>query len=246
MRLRDRIGARLLLSVSTTSLVGVLPEISAAIPAADREQVERVLRVPVVRADGELAEPMAAFPGALDFIIAGGIVLKRTRLWGRDSLELFGPGDVLAPPLSSERQVESRALNSYETHREVSLAVIEDRFRLATRRWPQLSDVLHDRLARQTHRASMHVAMLHIPRAEDRVVALFSDLAERFGRVTGAGIVIEVELTHAMIGRLVGSRRPTVSLSLDALADRGILVRTGRGRWMLNEPDLLQDVPATG
>ena len=62
----------------------------------------------------------------------------------------------------------------------VSLAVIEDHFRQAARRWPRLADFLHDRLSEQTHRASMHAAMLHLPRVRDRVEALFADLAERF------------------------------------------------------------------
>jgi CRP-like cAMP-binding protein len=112
---------------------------------------------------------------------------KQTSYAGRNSLELLGPGDVLAPPLTPSRQVESRATSTYRAHGQASLAVIEDQFRTAARRWPQLSDVLHDRLARQTHRASMHLAILHIVRADDRVLALFCDLAERFGHVTATG-----------------------------------------------------------
>jgi CRP-like cAMP-binding protein len=142
---------------------------------------------------------------------------------------------VLAPPLTPSRQLESRATSSYQAHGRASLAVIEDRFRTAARRWPQLSDVLHDRLARQTHRASMHLAMLHLARAEDRVLALFTDLAERFGHVTSAGIVIDVELTH----ELIGSRRPTVSRALEELSMTGTLTRTSDNRWMLNAPDIL-------
>ncbi|HEX7297645.1 MAG TPA: Crp/Fnr family transcriptional regulator [Solirubrobacteraceae bacterium] len=107
----------------------------------------------------------------------------------------------------------------------VILAPLGARFRAAARRWPGMSDVLLDRLARQTHRASMHLAMLHLPRVEDRIVALFSDLAERFGHVTSVGILIDLDLTHEIIGGLVASRRPTVSIALQALADEGRLVR---------------------
>ena len=223
----------------TIPLTTALPEIAELIPASERQLAEQVLHVPSLRVDGELADTLTGTPLAFDFIVAEGVVLKQTRYAGRNSLELLGPGDVLAPPLTPSRQLESRATSSYLAHGQASLAVIEDRFRTAARRWPQLSDVLHDRLARQTHRASMHLAVLHIPRAEDRVLALFSDLAERFGHVTSDGIVIDVELTHELIGQLIGSRRPTVSLALEELSTTGTLTRTSDNRWMLNAPDIL-------
>ena len=69
----------------------------------------------------------------------------------------------------------------------------------------------------------MHLAMLHLPRAEDRVVAVFADLAERFGRVTTEGVLIDLPLTHEMIGGLIGGRRPTVTLAVRSLAAQGLL-----------------------
>jgi anti-sigma regulatory factor (Ser/Thr protein kinase) len=59
-------------------------------------------------------------------------------------------------------------VSRYIAHGPVRLAALNERFRQAARRWPGLSDVLHDRLGRQTHRASMHLAMLHLPRVEKR------------------------------------------------------------------------------
>jgi CRP/FNR family cyclic AMP-dependent transcriptional regulator len=229
----------LLDNASTIPLTTVLPEIMKLIPAGERQLAEQVLHVPRLQVDGELADMLTATPTAFDFIVADGVVLKQTRYAGRNSLELLGPGDVLAPPLTPSRQLESRATSSYQAHGQASLAVVESRFRAAARRWPQLSDVLHDRLARQTHRASMHLAILHIARADDRVLALFCDLAERFGQVTSDGIMIDVELTHDLIGQLIGSRRPTVTVALDELSTTGALIRTSDERWMLNAPDIL-------
>jgi CRP/FNR family cyclic AMP-dependent transcriptional regulator len=226
-------------NASTIPLTTVLPEITALIPLSERRLAEHVLHVPRLQVEGELADTLSATPTAFDFIVADGVVLKQTRYAGRNSLELLGPGDVLAPPLTPSRQLESRATSSYQAHGQASLAVIEDRFRTAARRWPQLSDVLHDRLARQTHRASMHLAILHIASSKGRVLALFSDLAERFGYVTSDGIVIDVALTHELIGQLVGSRRPTVSLALEELSMTGTLTRTSNDRWVLNAPDIL-------
>jgi CRP/FNR family transcriptional regulator, cyclic AMP receptor protein len=213
----------------------VLPEFAAVIPHAEREVAARVLLAPILSArDADLGDLLGSrVSDAFDFLIISGVVFKETTLLARSALELLGPGDVLAPPLTALRQLESRAVSRYMAHGSVAIAPLDDRFRRATRRWPGLADVLHDRLGEQTHRASMHLAMLHLPRVEDRVIALFADLGERFGHMTTDGILISIGLTHDAIGRLVGSRRPTVSLALQALADDGRLARLEGDRWRL-------------
>lgn len=218
------------------SLVAVLPEILASVPVEDRQLAGRALVMPLVRAcDEDLLEAMTGrVPGAFDCLVLDGVVLKQTTLGGRAALELLGPGDLLAPQLTARHQPDARAVSRYRAHGRVSLALIADHFRQAARRWPGIVDVLHDRLGRQTHRASMHLAMLHLPRAEDRVVAVFADLAERFGRVTTEGVLIDLPLTHEMIGGLIGGRRPTVTLAVRSLAAQGLLERIDDNRWKLD------------
>jgi CRP/FNR family transcriptional regulator, cyclic AMP receptor protein len=72
------------------------------------------------------------------------------------------------------------------------------------------------------------------PRVEERVLALFWQLADRWGVVRPDGVVIELALTHATIGHLVGAQRPTVSLALHALAEAGLLRRGDTGAWTLS------------
>lgn len=220
---------------SLVALLSVLPEIAAVIPVEHRRLAERVLvgRRLLAR-DEDLAGTLAAnTEGVFDFVVVEGVVLKETTLATRSALEMLGPGDLLAPPLSPSRQLDSRAVSRYLAHGLVTLVGLDARFREAARRWPGLSDAVYDRLAQQTHRASMHLAMLHLPRVEERVVAFFSDLAERFGRMTPDGVLIDVRLTHEVIGRLVGSRRPTVSLALQTLDASGVLTRLEDERWQL-------------
>lgn len=174
-------------SAPTVGLATVLPDILASVRAEDREVAGRMPRVPLLSArDEDLAGVISTqIPDAFDFLIVDGVVIKQTVLQRRAALELLGAGDVLAPPLTATRQIESRSLSRYLAHGPVSLAALETHFRLAVRRWPEIGDFLHDRLGQQTHRASMHLAMLHLPRVEDRITALFADLAERFGRMSG-------------------------------------------------------------
>jgi CRP-like cAMP-binding protein len=222
--------------VASISLLDVLPEIAVTIPAKDHELAERTLMAPRLLArDVDLGETLAhAGTNGFDFVVVEGVVLKETRLVRRAAVELLGPGDVLGPPLTAIRQIETRAVSRYLAHGPVTLAELGSRFRQAARRWPGLSDVLLDRLARQTHRASMHLAMLHLPRVEDRIIALFSDLAERFGQMTPKGALIDLSLTHELVGGLVASRRPTVTLAMQTLAADGTLVHRDDGRWMLD------------
>jgi CRP/FNR family cyclic AMP-dependent transcriptional regulator len=222
-------------AAKVVELVSALPDMGAAVPPGDRRLADHALVAPLLSArDEDLAHVLAERSrNAFDFVVIEGVVLKETTFAVRSALELLGPGDILAPPLTALRQLESPAVSRYLAHGRVALAVLDERFRQAARRWPGLSDVLHDRLGRQTHRASMHLATLHLPRVEDRIVALFGDLAERFGRMTADGIVIDLRLTHELIGRLVGSRRPTVSIALQALDSDGVLSRLEDDRWKL-------------
>lgn len=217
------------------SLADLLPDVLASLPEDERALAQRTLVVPRLSArDADLGRVLDPAPGgAFGFLLVEGVVLKETTLATRSALELLNEGDILAPVLSEAWQYGSRAVSRYLAHGEVSLAVLGDRFRAASGRWPQLEADLLDRLARQTHRTSAHLAMLHAPRVEDRILLLFEDLAERCGRMTPDGVVIDITLTHDLIGRLAGAQRPTVTLALQTLAANGSLCRVGRDRWMI-------------
>jgi CRP-like cAMP-binding protein len=185
---------------------------------------------------GPFEMTLAGEPGyPFAVIVLEGVLLRDTFLRERAATELVGVGDVVdTRPDADDLSLAVRT--AYTVHREASLAVLDDRFRRAARRWPGLYDVIHAQLSRQRRRASTHMAILHLPRVEDRILALFSDLADRWGRVGPDGIVVEVALTHDVLGRLVGSRRPTVTLALAELASAGALERRGDGSWLLS-PD---------
>jgi len=53
--------------------------------------------------------------------------------------------------------------------------------------------------------------------------------------VTPGGTVLPLALTHETLGALVGARRPTVTLALGDLSERGAVLRQGRA-WLLVEP----------
>jgi hypothetical protein len=113
--------------------------------------------------------------------------------------------------------------------------MLDDRVLLAARRYPRLIAGLHIRMGEQYQRLAAHLVICQLPRVEDRVLSMMWLLAESWGRVTISGTILPITLTHDAVGEMIGARRPTVTLALRELADRGALFRQDGG-WLLLEP----------
>jgi hypothetical protein len=115
------------------------------------------------------------------------------------------------------------------------LALLGNELLGAMRRWPALSAGLYIRLNQQAERQAVQLAICQLPRVDERLLALLWWLAEAWGRVTPIGTVVPVAMTHDVLGAMVGARRPTVTLALGELSERGAIMRQDRG-WLLLEP----------
>lgn len=188
------------------------------------------------------AECLAAGAGAFAAIVISGLIARELSVGGQPTLHLLGPGDLV-----HAREVEAGLLGaeqSWTASLPTRLALLDDRFLHAVRRWPRLLTALVERTHDIHHQALVQLAISQQPRVEDRLLALFGALAGRWGRTTAEGIVVPLTLTHEALGRLIGARRPTVTLALKALADAGRLQRRGDGGWTLPgapSPDAKRD-----
>ena len=90
-----------------------------------------------------------------------------------------------------------------------------------------------ERALRRSRSLTVQLAIAQARHADVRLLALFWHLADRWGRVTHDGVLVELELTHSLLSRLTCLRRPTVSLTLKELEDKGELMRLSRSRWLL-------------
>jgi hypothetical protein len=115
------------------------------------------------------------------------------------------------------------------------LALLGSEFLLAARRWPGLVAGLQIRVGEQAERVAVQLAICQLPRVEERLLSLFWWLAESWGRVTSTGTMLPMAITHDVLGALVGARRPTVTLAVGDLVERGAIARQDRG-WLLLEP----------
>ena len=114
-----------------------------------------------------------------------------------------------------------------------TFAVLDRRFAAELARWPEVTAALFDRLSERSLRLATTQAISQLTRVDRRLKALFWHLAERWGRVSGDGVIVPLALTHRILGQLVGARRPTVSTALGELAERGELTRRADGSWLL-------------
>ncbi len=212
-------------------------ELLEAVPGDERKLAERMVVATRHRLPAGAWSPQSLLrdgsPQPHAILLLKGIIVRDVVLAGRASGHLFGPGDILRPWRTVQTSFSSSTCWTCNAGG-AEIAVLEDRFARAAWKWPGISAVIQERLAEQLDTSALRTAIVSLPRAEQRILALLWQFADRWGTVTPAGVVVPVELTHELIGRLIGARRPTVTLALQTLVDEGTLTRTGTGTWCLS------------
>ena len=209
------------------SLLDVDGALAAAVPFEDRAAAREMLRVRRISLPtGAWALPDGV-ERALALFVVDGLILREQAGPGDGQVALLGPGD-----LADVRRLAD-GTEHWRVVRPATVAVVDARLLLAGRRWPRLFAALMHRLFDMGGEQVAMNSMLALPRVEERLLVLLGHYADRWGRVTPVGRVIDRPVTHLILGRLVAARRPTVSLALGALAVEGRLSRDEDGRWVL-------------
>jgi CRP/FNR family cyclic AMP-dependent transcriptional regulator len=182
--------------------------------------------------------------GRLGYLILEGLLARDMTIAGRTATELLGEGDVVQPWVANREEGLVRYRVGWNVLMPVRLAILDDAFGRSLADWPQVMSALLERATRRTHRMSIHEALLQLSPVETRLLVLFWHLAERWGRVTPAGIVLRLRLPHALLGQLVGCRRASVTTGLQHIYASGELTRRSDGTWLLtgDPPDELAGV----
>lgn len=211
----------------------------------ERERAETV-NVPVLGLDrGAWAPPSTAFEPAgtsAGFLVTAGVVVRETELAGTSCAELLATGDLLLTPGRERALLPDEP--SWRALTPARVAVLDRRVLRTAGRLPAFAEALLARAAERAERLAVHQAIVQLPRVDLRVLALLWHLAERTGRVGPEGVILPLPLTHELVGRLIGARRPTVSLAVKQLVRRGHLARYADG-WQLSSsmPDLAAELP---
>jgi CRP/FNR family transcriptional regulator, cyclic AMP receptor protein len=166
-------------------------------------------------------------------LVLDGVLERELVVAEQVSAELLGLGDLVRPWQRSSGVGLLPAHAVWSVLSTVTLAVLDRRFAAEAARYPEITAALFDRLEERSLRLATTQAISQLTRVDRRLKALFWHLAERWGRVSGDGVVVPLALTHGILGQLVGACRPTVSTALSELALREELVRRPDGSWLL-------------
>lgn len=215
------------------------PDLAAHIDAEHRGAARTAVSAPAATlAPGPWFPSEATTLGtrAFGILVLDGLIARTIDIGNHPGLELFAAGDVIGTSTLGDYVLP--AGDSWAVTVPSRIAVLDDEFLVGVRRWPRIVTGLVDQMQRQRDRLALQLVVAEQPRVEDRLLALFWLLSERFGRVGKEGVVIALKLTHEALGRLIGAQRPTVTLALKALRARGAVVRLADGGWLLSEqPD---------
>lgn len=222
------------MALRAASLFDVDPEMGELLDERRRAQARAhsIVAVATLPA-GPLAPRALAGLSSRPFalLVVEGVLLRDILLGGGRATELLGPTDIV------DTGVRDPAMFGVDTVWSVpdtaTIAVLDDRLLPILRSWPGAGRILLERAAQREARLSTHRAISQLPRIDQRLLALFGHLAERWGRVSSSGLIVPLNLTHESLGRLIGGRRPTVSLALKELASAGTLTRRPDGAWLV-------------
>jgi CRP/FNR family cyclic AMP-dependent transcriptional regulator len=210
----------------------------------ERELIARLLRVP----PGPWRAPPPADEQALGLLVLSGVLVARTEVDGRFSVELVGDGDLLCP--WREAGIDGLCAGAqWIVLTPTRLALLDGALAAQLGRHPALAAALLERALRRARHLAANMAIVHQPRVEQRLLLVLWQLAGRWGRVRRDGVLVPVRLTHALLAELVAARRPTVSGALSALSRQGLVRQLDDGWLLLGAPPRCADAavpPAQG
>ena len=160
-------------------------------------------------------------------------MIRTVRVSQLECSELLGPGDVIRPWDGDDGVAALESGTSWRVVQDARVALLDDTFTRMACQWPAVLSELMERGLRRSRSLAVLLAISQARRADVRLMALFWHLADRWGRVTADGIVVELDLTHSLLSRLTCLRRPTVSVTLKRLREAERLIGLSRSCWLL-------------
>lgn len=204
----------------------------------DRQRTRRLVQARILQLAPGRAQPselVDCADGWLGLLITDGLVLIELDVGRGKAGWLVGADDLLRPWEMDEVPLLSKC--SWRVLTPTRLALLDRDFAQRASGDPELWTWSLARLARTTHWLLAKTLVISSPAVEERLALLFTLLAERWGRVTPQGIRLDLPLTHKTLARMVGARRPTVSVALKTLEMQGQLTRAAGRGYLLRHTD---------
>jgi CRP/FNR family transcriptional regulator, cyclic AMP receptor protein len=220
------------------------PELGANVSAAEFARARAMLVARMRSYERGLWEQPETDERHIGYLVLDGLLARDVILAGKTCTELLGPGDVLHPQAAVQEDALVRYRVRWHVLEPLRVAVLDEHFSRRLGEWPEVMRTLLDRALRRSLRVSLHAALLQLSPVETRLLILFWFLAERWGKVTPGGVVLDLHLSHRTLGQLVGCQRASVTTALHRVEDSGLVSRRGDGSWLLHgaPPDELAQI----
>src|SRR5947209_7803539 len=225
-------------SVARVRVLDEDPDLAEAVPAGQRAIASEHCIAPMLtvpRGDWA-ANRMKVMTDGIGLLMLDGLIIRRVGIDGRFGAELLGEGDLLRPWQGEDIQSNLPHTTGLKVIEASRVAVLGGDVATRFARYPCLFGALTAKALERSRRLALNMAIIHHPRIDVRVHMLLWHLADRWGRVRRDGITLPLRLTHATIADLVAAQRPSVTMSLSKLADRGLVSANGGGWLLLGEP----------
>jgi CRP/FNR family transcriptional regulator, cyclic AMP receptor protein len=213
------------------------PDLLDGLDDAVAEHLRRRLAVPRAHAEpgswSYQPDPADAI-GHFGLLVVDGLLVRTVRLGGRESSEVVGPGDLIRPWEGDELTSSVDAASQWRVLVPTTFAVLDARFAQQAGRFPVIAAHLLGRSTRRCQALVHQATIAHVRHARTRVLLALWHLADRWGRVTVAGVRVPVPLTHQLLAQITCLQRPTVSAAVSRLTQEGVVSRTDGGEWLLH------------
>jgi CRP-like cAMP-binding protein len=222
-------------------------ELAGALAGPRRARAEQLSAALVLRRPSgtwDAREDAAHGRDGAGLLVLEGVLVRRVGIEDRYGAELLGPGDLLQPWQHDGEQVTLPFEAAWRVLSELRLAVLDLAWLTRMAPFPEVAAALAGRGLLRSRRLATMLAIAQHHRLDHRLLLLFWELADRYGRVGPNGVRLQIALTHEVVGYLAAARRPSVSAALSRLEREGLLSRSGDSWLLLGEPPVTPGVPS--
>ncbi len=225
----------LITDVSSCKILEEDPDLGEALSPSERDRAAddctaRTVRIARGRWMVNWDQPLH---NGIGLLVLDGLLLRRVGIDGRFGAELLGEGDLLRPWEGEDSGSTLNRTTGWRVLEPARVAVLDVRAAACLAAYPELTGSLVGRALERARNLAINMAIVHQARVHVRLRMLLWHLAERWGRVRTEGVILPLQLTHAVLADLVAARRPTVTTALNELARQGS-VQVSRGGWLLS------------
>jgi hypothetical protein len=200
-------------------------DLAAAVPPTHLDSLRARLRCRTFVVGPGPWRPPTAEPDVYGLYVVDGLLVRRLQVGAARSAEIVGPSDVLRP----WQEDTAELLNNMEARWTVPtpsrLAILDAEVTSAVGSIPTLDVALSGRLLRRARELAYLAALSHLVKVHERLLGTLWHLAERWGRVTARGVVLQLPFTHEVLAEVVGAQRPSLTTGISTLEQRGLISR---------------------